>query len=337
MSGAMDASIVVVGDEILAGHVRDANTHFVASRLAALGHKLRRAVVVPDRPQEIADALRRELAERRGIVFVCGGLGPTHDDRTMEGVALGLGRNLEPCPALAERIEMIAEHVRNQNFEGDPLGVATLGKMALAPAGAEALSSSAWFIPAVALREGDTTIVILPGPPRELEVVFRDAVEPMFLDGSGAIVWREEVSHHFPESALASALTELERDFPGVQIGSYPLEDRVLIRLAGDEEQVREVAARVQAAIDALAASDDGRRLMEFLSARRRNALSGLASDQASRTVAISRPRSGRSTPASLPARVSSTPPSRSIRAGEVTASGVPVRIFATIPSSDGL
>ncbi len=251
MSGAMDASIVVVGDEILAGHVRDANTHFIASRLAALGHKLRRAVVVPDRPLEIADALRRELAERRGIVFVCGGLGPTHDDRT---------------------IEMIAEHVRNQNFEGDPLGVATLGKMALAPAGAEALSSSAWFIPAVALREGDTTIVILPGPLRELEVVFRDAVEPMFLDGSGAIVWREEVSHHFPESALASALTELERDFPGVQIGSYPLEDRVLIRLAGDEEQVREVAARVQAAIDALAASDDGRRLMEFLSARRRNA-----------------------------------------------------------------
>jgi molybdenum cofactor synthesis domain-containing protein len=270
MSGAMDASIVVVGDEILSGHVHDANTYFVASRLAALGHKLRRAMVVPDRPEEIAESLRRELAEERGIIFVCGGLGPTHDDRTMEGVALALGRSLEPNATLAERIETIAEHVRTQNFEGDPLGVATLHKMALAPAGAEALTSSAWFIPAVWLSEGDSTVVILPGPPRELEVVFRDAVEPRFLEGSGAIVWREEIVHHFPESAIASALTELERDFPGVQIGSYPLEDRVLIRLAGDEDEVGEVAGRVRAAIEALAASDDGKRLLEFMNARRR-------------------------------------------------------------------
>ena len=267
----MDASIVVVGDEILSGHVRDANTYFVASRLAALGHKLRRAIVVGDRPEEIADALRRELAEQRDIIFVCGGLGPTHDDRTMEGVASALSRILEPNPALAERIDTIAEHVRKQNFDGDPLGVATLQKMALAPSGAEALQSSAWFIPAVWLREGDSSIVILPGPPRELEVVFRDAVEPMFLEGSGAIVWREEIEHRFPESALASALTELEHDFAGVQIGSYPLEDRVLIRLAGDEEAVREVAARIRAAIEALAASEDGRRLMEFMNSRRRD------------------------------------------------------------------
>jgi molybdenum cofactor synthesis domain-containing protein len=271
MSAAMDAAIVVVGDEILSGHVHDANTYFIANRLAALGHKLRRAIVVPDRPHEIADALRRELAEGRNIVFVCGGLGPTHDDRTMEGVALALGRQLEPCPGLAERIDTIAEHVRKQNFEGDPLGVATLQKMALAPAGAEALTSSAWFIPAVSLREGDATIVILPGPPRELEVVFRDAVEPQFLEGSGAVLWREEIEHHFPESAIASALTELERDFPGVQIGSYPLEDRVLIRLAGDETEVREVAVRVHAAIEALAASEDGRRLLEFMDSRRRD------------------------------------------------------------------
>jgi nicotinamide-nucleotide amidase len=271
MTGAMDVSIVVVGDVILSGHVHDTNTYFVASRLAALGHKLRRAVVVPDKPDEIAEALQRELAERRDIIFVCGGLGPTHDDRTMEGVAQALSRELEPCPGLAERIDTIAEHVRMQNFDGDPLGVATLQKMALAPAGAEALTSSAWFIPAVWIREGDSTIVILPGPPRELQVVFRDAVEPKFLEGSGAIVWREEIEHHFPESAIASALTELERDFPGVQIGSYPLEDRVLIRLAGDEAEVREVAKRVRSAVEALAASDDGKRLLDFMNSRRKD------------------------------------------------------------------
>jgi molybdopterin-biosynthesis enzyme MoeA-like protein len=189
----------------------------------------------------------------------------------MEGVAKALGRELVPCPALAERIDIIAEHVRRQNFAGDPLGVATLQKMALAPDGAEALTSSAWFIPAVWMKESDAIVVVLPGPPRELELVFRDAVEPQFLEGSGSVLWREEIEHNFPESALAGALTELEHDFPGVQIGSYPLEDRVLIRLAGDEVEVREVAERIRGAIDALAASDDGRRLMEYLNARRRD------------------------------------------------------------------
>jgi len=265
----MDAAIVIVGDEILSGHVRDANTHFIAERLAALGHKLRRVTVVPDQPPDIGDALQRELAAGRDIVFVCGGLGPTHDDRTMEAVATALGRDLAPNKDLADRIATIADHVRRQNFSGDPLGVATLQKMALAPEGSVALRSSAWFIPAVHLREGPTTIVILPGPPRELEVVFRDGVEPAFLEGSGSVLWREEIEHHFPESALATALTELEREFAGVQIGSYPLEDRVLIRLAGDEEEVREVARRVRGAIETLAASEDGKRLMQFMSSRR--------------------------------------------------------------------
>ena len=267
----MDAAIVIVGDEILAGHVRDANTHFIAGRLAALGHRLRRVVVVPDQPGEIAELLGGELAEKRDIVFVCGGLGPTHDDRTMEGVAQALGRALTPNALLAERIQMIAAHVKTQNFSGDPLGVATLEKMALAPEGSEALTSSAWFIPAVWLREDATTIVILPGPPRELEVVFRDAVEPMFLADSGTVLWRDEIEHPFPESALATALIELERDFPAVQIGSYPLEDRVLIRLAGDEDEVRQVARRVRDAIDKLAASEDGKKLMRFMSSRQRD------------------------------------------------------------------
>jgi nicotinamide-nucleotide amidase len=267
----MDAAIVVVGDEILAGHVRDANTYFVASRLAALGHRLRRGCVVADDPEEIANALRRELDAGRSIVFVCGGLGPTHDDRTMEGVAKGLGRALASNRSLAERIETIADHVKRQNFSGDPLGVAMLQKMALAPEGAEALTSSAWFIPAVWMQEANAVIVVLPGPPRELELVFRDAVEPRFLEGSGSVLWREEVEHHFPESALAGVLTELEHDFPGVQIGSYPLEDRVLIRLAGDETEVRDVTQRIRDAIEALAASEDGQRLMEYLNARRKD------------------------------------------------------------------
>ena len=266
----MNAAVVVVGDEILSGHVRDANSHFIAARLAALGHQLRRVHVVSDDPMEIERALGRELAERTDIVFVCGGLGPTHDDRTMEGVATAVGLPLERCEPIAKRIEQIAGKVRDAEFAGDPLGVQGLMKMAMAPAGAEALESRSGIIPAVTLRAGGTRICILPGPPRELEIVFRDAVEPRFLEGTGSPVWREEVEHFFPESALAAALVDLEAGFPSVKIGSYPLEDRCLIRIAGPEPDAREVAIRVRAAVETLASSDDGQRLLEFMEGRRR-------------------------------------------------------------------
>lgn len=265
----MDAAIVVVGDEILSGHVRDANAHFMAARLATLGHRLRRVTVIPDDPAEIEETVRREVGDGRvKLVLVCGGLGPTHDDRTMEGVAAALGRSLEPCEPIARRIEEITGHVRAQRFTGDPLGVGGLQKMALAPAGAEALSSSLGVIPAVTLEHGGTRIVILPGPPRELEIIFRDAVEPRFLEGTGDPVWREEVEHPFPESALAATLTVLEAKFPTVKIGSYPIEDRVLIRIAGPEADAHAAAEEIRAAIEELASSEDGRRLLELFGRR---------------------------------------------------------------------
>ncbi|GAC1410233.1 MAG: molybdopterin-binding protein [Actinomycetota bacterium] len=262
----MDASIVVVGDEILSGHVRDANAHVIATRLAEHGHVLRRVTIVPDEPEDIAECLRRDLADDSiGIIFTCGGLGPTHDDRTMDGIALALGVNLEECAPIATRIAKIIDSVSSRGFDGDPLGAEGLRKMALAPAGSEALVCASGVIPAVTLLVGETRIVVLPGPPRELETVFRETVEQRFLVGTGAAVFREEIEHTFPESSLADALSRAEERFPGAKIGSYPLADRVLIRVAGPHDMVEEASAFVREAIDALAASEDGRRLSKMM------------------------------------------------------------------------
>lgn len=266
----MDAAVIVVGDEILSGHVRDANAYFMATRLAALGHRLRRIAVVPDEPDAIAQSVGRELdAPDVEIVFVCGGLGPTHDDRTMEGLAIAMGRALVPCPPIADRIERIAEHMRGQGFAGDPLGLEGLRKMALAPEGAEMLPSSAGVIPAIALRHRDRPVVVLPGPPRELESVFRDAVEPRFLASTGQAVWREEVEHDFPESALAATLMELATAFPDLRIGSYPTEGRCIVRVAGPETSVRVAVERLRDALFTLEQSEEGQRLLALFRRRR--------------------------------------------------------------------
>ncbi|MCA1831889.1 MAG: competence/damage-inducible protein A [Actinomycetota bacterium] len=260
----MNATCIIVGDEILSGHVQDANGHFIATRLAVTGHRLMRMSVVPDDPEAIAGALRADLSAGAAIVFVCGGLGPTHDDRTMEAVAGALSRSLEPCPPIVERIERIVDRMRTEGFAGDPLGISGLEKMALVPAGSEFVECGVGVIPAVTLVHEGARIVILPGPPRELQAVFIDGVEPQFLAETGAPLARIEVEHLFPESSLAAALTEIERRFPGVSLGSYPLEDRVLIRIAGPEEDAHAAAASVREAIVVLEESEEGRRLLTY-------------------------------------------------------------------------
>lgn len=260
----MDATVIVIGDEVLAGHIQDANSHFIATRLAHHGHNLVRIVVVPDIPDRIAEELLRDLDSAATIVFTCGGLGPTHDDRTMEGIALGLGVDLEPCPPLAERIEGLVGSLGNAGFTDESWGAEGLRKMALAPPGAVVLPCSVGLIPALVLRDPRATIVILPGPPRELQAVFGEAVEPSLLAGTGVDVWREEVTHDFPESAFAAVLTALATHYPTTSIGSYPQADHTLIRIAGPVEDATAVAILLRARIEELLASPEGQRLLEF-------------------------------------------------------------------------
>lgn len=265
----MDVAVVIVGDEILSGHVQDANTHFIAGRLAHHGHRLRRVVVVPDDPERIADELRRDL-DVADLVITCGGLGPTHDDRTMEGVALALGRELEICEPLSRTIEALVQRVRDAGFSHAAFGVDGLRKMALAPAGAEVLPCSIGVVPAIVVQDARGVVCVLPGPPRELQTVFLESVEPRFLEGTGASLTRDEITHPFPESTLAKVLTELAARFPETSIGSYPQSDHTLIRVAGPADETAKVSTEIRAAIDELHASEEGKRLLDFLRRRRR-------------------------------------------------------------------
>jgi molybdenum cofactor synthesis domain-containing protein len=265
----MEASVIVVGDEILSGHVQDANTHFIATRVAAHGHRLRHGAVVGDDPAEIAVELTRALEGPAAIVFVCGGLGPTHDDRTMEGVARALGVDLVPCAPLAAHIEDLLVRVDREGFSGSLFGADGLRKMTLAPEGAEVLPCSIGMVPAVTVVDPRARVIVLPGPPRELQAVFLDAVEPRYLEGTGEELWREELTHPFPESTLAAVLTELQRQYPRTSIGSYPQLDRVLIRVAGTGADARAVVEHLRAHLEELSRSEEGRKLLDFIEHRR--------------------------------------------------------------------
>jgi len=266
---AMLVSAVIVGDEILSGHVQDANSHLISTRVASHGHRMHRVVVVADDPDQIAVEIRRDLDGPASLIVVCGGLGPTHDDRTMEGVAAALGRALAPCGPIAARIEEIVERVGGMGVSGDRFGAEGLRKMALAPVGAEALQTSMGIMPACAVTDERADIVILPGPPREMQTVFLEAVEPRWLEGTGERVWREEITHPFVESVVAAMLGDVQDRYPSTSIGSYPQADHVLIRVAGPEDEAREAAASIREHLDGLRDSDEGRRMLAYLERRR--------------------------------------------------------------------
>jgi molybdenum cofactor synthesis domain-containing protein len=256
----VDVSLIVVGDEILHGVVVDENISFLGARLSALGHRLARVAVLADEPDDIADEIRRMIAARAPLVITSGGLGPTHDDRTVEGVAAGLGVGLSVCAPLAENIGGWIERAAAGGVSGEALGEPWLRKMALAPEGATLLEASRPGIPAFRIARDATEIAILPGPPWMFRLMIDEVVVPQILPDADAPT-TIEIEHRFPESAIAAVLDDLARTHAAISIGSYPQSASVLVRLRGPADDVERAAEHLRIHLEAFAATEEGARL----------------------------------------------------------------------------
>jgi nicotinamide-nucleotide amidase len=263
------ASLVVIGDEILDGYVRDTNSGWLAGRLRALGIPLDRVSVVPDTIDAIVEALTAELArDRPRVVFTSGGIGTTPDDRTMHAVATFLGVDLVTDPDIDEMVAGIVERLRAREQELDAGQRAALAKLARVPQGATALTGPDGGAPSARidldggpLVDGGLAIIVLPGVPSQ----FRELVsglEPTLLAGRGRVAHVEELHHPFPESLLTPLLEDLERRVPDVKIGSYPGPQNTL-RVQGEATAVGPVVEELREEIDRLAGDPHMQHLAE--------------------------------------------------------------------------
>ncbi|GGI08793.1 molybdenum cofactor biosynthesis protein [Egicoccus halophilus] len=272
----LEASMVVIGDEILGGHVVDANSGWLAGRLTAHGVPLTRVQVVPDEPDAIDEALQLELARTRPrLVVTSGGIGSTPDDITYEAVAASLGRGLVEDPVIAGRLDGALDWTREQGVEVTDAFAHHFHRMARIPAGSRLLRRRSGWVPGVAVdvdggcdAEGGATIAILPGVPGEFRAIVDEAIEPQLLAGRNPLPTIVEIEHPFPESTLNVLFAEVLARFPRVRLGSYP-GARMLIRLQGDQTEVDAAAAFVQAGIDELHRTPGGARLAASWAARR--------------------------------------------------------------------
>ncbi len=198
------AGIIIIGDEILSGKIQDLNSQFMVKELRLHGIDVRRISVVPDDVHEIAKEVK-EFSERFNYVFTSGGIGPTHDDVTIESIAQAFNARIIFNDSIKKFL-----HDRY----GRKLTPAQL-KMAEVPEGAELINDEAIRFPLILFKN----IYILPGIPEYLEKKFF-VIEKLFHE-KPILLKKVYIKEYEPE--VAPLLNKIVKHHKDVKIGSYPV------------------------------------------------------------------------------------------------------------------
>lgn len=308
------AGIVVTGTEVLTGRISDRNGPWVSEALGELGVEVSHITVVGDRPEDLSGALRFLAGEGVELIVTTGGLGPTADDLTTEIVAEFAGVELVLDTEMEARITaIIAEFAKRMKF--DPEGARDgTRKQAMIPEGATPLDPVG-TAPGVVVRAAETVVVVLPGPPRELQGMWPKAIATPEVAGllERAPDYETVTMKMFgvPESTLAKSLREI-----GAEVELERLEITTCLRRGaeleidvryerGDEDLLEELFAGLRERHGRFIYTESGETIDELLAA----ALSG-------RTLAVAES----CTAGLLAARITDRPGSSAYFAGGVVA-----------------
>jgi nicotinamide-nucleotide amidase len=207
------AGIVVTGTEVLTGRIQDGNGPWVSERLAEEGVEVAHILVVADRPDDLEAALRFMAAEGMDLIVTTGGLGPTADDLTAEIVARFAGRRMVLDEEMEAKIaEILSGFAQRFRLDPEALRVANR-KQAMIPEGAVPLDPVG-TAPGLVVPAAERVVVVLPGPPRELQPMWGAALEtePVRELLARATPLRGYTMRMFgvPESEIAKSLREME-------------------------------------------------------------------------------------------------------------------------------
>lgn len=263
------AAVVVTGSELVRGERSDRNGPFLAAEALRLGLEPERITIVGDRPEDLERALSEGFTA--DLCLVSGGLGPTHDDRTVEMVARVAGRALVLDDGLEQEIggvsRMVAERMGRQYSEF-ATGVT---KQATLPEGAVSLGL-AGTAPGFVLDTGGSAVVVLPGPPRELRRLWPRALEtpPVRRVLEQAPERGRAVLRFFgtPESAVARTLAEAGGDGNGVEATICAREFEIHVDLVFEPEageRAEAIAQALRGELERYLFSEDGRSVAEIV------------------------------------------------------------------------
>jgi nicotinamide-nucleotide amidase len=236
----MRVALLNTGTELLLGDVQDAHMRFIAQEVLPLGLRIAEQRAVPDDAQEIRNALD-DLFSRAEILFVTGGLGPTTDDLTCEIVAQSLGLKLERNTKLLAALQ---KRFKARGFKWTE----RVARQADVPSGAQVLANENGSAPGFYLRANinpqirSPHIFVLPGPPRELQPMFREAAMSILCAIVGGASRNERRLYKIAgmgESLVEAAIGQQVFAIPGVELGYCARPGEVDVRIIGKSDAIR--------------------------------------------------------------------------------------------------
>lgn len=219
-----DMEIVCVGNELLIGKVLNSNAQWLGKRATSLGIAVKRVTVCADEAKEIATVILEVLKRKPKFVITTGGLGPTFDDKTLQGIAEALHQKLAVDEEALRMVkEKYAEYAKTRNIDVGEM-TAPRVKMATIPEGTKPILNPVGTAPGVRTDADGTVLVALPGVPAEMEAIFEASVVPLLQQASGDIGFYEKsiYADNIMESALAPLIDTVMHDNPLVYVKSHP-------------------------------------------------------------------------------------------------------------------
>ena len=235
----MDCEIILIGNELLIGKIRDTNGQWMIEQLLLLGIKISRITTIPDDIEIIKTTIQNSIRRKPEYIFTSGGLGPTHDDITLEGVSLGLNPpcSLEYNDEAFKMIQLIYKQRYPKRFEKITnieqyliKNYPKVKKMANIPKGSNPLINREGAAPGVYIdstfTNGRSKIICMPGVPAELQSIFSDNIIPELKEEKFAEkgVFHEcsFIFHNLSESKLGQKIVEIKNKFPEIWIKTHP-------------------------------------------------------------------------------------------------------------------
>ena len=198
----MRAEIIPIGDELLLGIVKEETSYHIIKFLTENGVRVERVTIIPDNKKEIVDAIRRALEKGVEIIVTSGGLGPTEDDMTVDAVAEALNRNIvvnsilvrrinAECKAFKERALRMARVIENSKTFLSPFG----------------------FAPAQLIKESNSYIILLPGPPKEAIALFKQIFNEIKNPNKCLKAFRKRIYLRKREAEIADFINMISRKY----------------------------------------------------------------------------------------------------------------------------
>lgn len=220
------AEILVIGDELLSGETCDTNSSWLDAALDSAGWVVGRHVTVPDDLEAIAEAFDA-AARRSRLVISSGGLGPTRDDLTLEGLARALGVPLRRDEATIEAIKQRFAHFGREMTPNNE-------RQAMVPASGEVLTNEVGTAPGFHAQLHGADVFLVPGVPREVRWLFEHAIKPRIDRGHPATLRRTLKVIGIGESRLEHSILEIIRQHPRVRWGFRTLGMENHVKLAAE-------------------------------------------------------------------------------------------------------